>query len=349
MNGTECAGQTATTALRLAENALASAASGGAPKSPDDVVALLRTLVNATHELQRATARWLRAAEAMAGADPAGWTTFGVTGFGQLCEERLGLWAASGWLLRRAAEGCDRSAALAEGVAQRALSLPKAAAIASVLDLVADPASERRLLDFAASATTQETRREADRMRTEAGQDERLTTIALHLTRAGLGDLRRARELLTPASGGETPSASEAVEVALSEFVDRRCPEQRALRAARRGRRRGPSPLPRGSSTGASHAGPRDRHVPADVRHEVVKRHGDVCAVAGCDERGALQFAHIEPFAAGGPQTAENLELLCLRHHRSLDSGQVQRDADGCTLVARDGRVVGRLRECAPP
>jgi hypothetical protein len=64
---------------------------------------------------------------------------------------------------------------------------------------------------------------------------------------------------------------------------------------------------------------PVSRHVPAAVRREVWKRDAGQCAFVGdvrrCTERGFLEFHHVIPFAAGGPTTAENLELRCRAHN----------------------------------
>jgi len=35
-----------------------------------------------------------------------------------------------------------------------------------------------------------------------------------------------------------------------------------------------------------------------------------------CTERAFLEFHHIQPFALGGPATAENISLRCRRHNQ---------------------------------
>ena len=61
------------------------------------------------------------------------------------------------------------------------------------------------------------------------------------------------------------------------------------------------------------------RHIPASVRRAVWKRDGGQCALVGtrgrCEERGFLEFHHVEPFAAGGTATVENVELRCRAHN----------------------------------
>ena len=70
-------------------------------------------------------------------------------------------------------------------------------------------------------------------------------------------------------------------------------------------------------------AKPGSRHVPNEVRRQVLERDGARCtfvSVEGkrCDERGWLQLHHEEPFARGGSATLENIRMLCGPHNRLL-------------------------------
>ncbi len=319
--------------------------------TPRDVENALAALARIDHETRHCIAAWLRCAERLAGASDDGWTIFGVTGLSQLCEERLNLPAPDAWRLRQAAKGCESSPRLAERVQSRQIHLTKAAALASVIEHVQREGDEERLLDFAAAANSYETRDEVARIREEARTHERPATVTLHLTRQGLRDLDRARDLVSGRSGGVRASPSEAAEVALAEFVKRRCPEGRARRAETRvaAPATPPASSETGSSSGSEASRRRGRRIPARERHAVVARHGDVCAVDGCEQRTALQFAHRTPFCDGGANVASNLLLLCRHHHRTIDSGRVLVARDGVTLVARHGDVVGRLRVAEPP
>jgi 5-methylcytosine-specific restriction endonuclease McrA len=62
------------------------------------------------------------------------------------------------------------------------------------------------------------------------------------------------------------------------------------------------------------------RHVPAAVRRAVWARDGGQCAFLGshgrCAERGFLELHHLDPFAAGGPATVDNIQLRCAAHNR---------------------------------
>jgi len=64
----------------------------------------------------------------------------------------------------------------------------------------------------------------------------------------------------------------------------------------------------------------RGRHVPAAVRRAVCERDGHRCAYIDargvrCRETSRLELHHREPFARGGPSTAENLSLHCAAHN----------------------------------
>jgi hypothetical protein len=62
------------------------------------------------------------------------------------------------------------------------------------------------------------------------------------------------------------------------------------------------------------------RHIAAAVRRTVWLRDGGRCAfvsAAGrrCGTRGFLEFHHVEPFAAGGSATSNNIQLRCRGHN----------------------------------
>lgn len=63
----------------------------------------------------------------------------------------------------------------------------------------------------------------------------------------------------------------------------------------------------------------RSRHIPAEVKREVVRRDGGQCTFVGtrgrCQERSFLEFHHVVPFAAGGEATVSNTRLLCRTHN----------------------------------
>jgi len=63
------------------------------------------------------------------------------------------------------------------------------------------------------------------------------------------------------------------------------------------------------------------RYIPADVKHQVVKRDGGRCSYVAADgkrccETKNLEFDHIRCFALGGKNTVENLRLVCKGHNQ---------------------------------
>jgi hypothetical protein len=114
--------------------------------------------------------------------------------------------------------------------------------------------------------------------------------------------LRRVQGLLrhTIPSGDPAAIFDRALTLLLADL------ERRKLAATER-------PLAaRASSSGS-------RHIPAAVKRKVWARDGERCAFLGtngrCTERDFLEFHHVVPFAAGGPATAENLELRRRSHN----------------------------------
>ena len=61
------------------------------------------------------------------------------------------------------------------------------------------------------------------------------------------------------------------------------------------------------------------RHIPAAVRREVWRRDDGRCAFVGrngrCTERSFLEFHHVQPYAAGGSATSDNIQLRCRSHN----------------------------------
>ncbi len=61
------------------------------------------------------------------------------------------------------------------------------------------------------------------------------------------------------------------------------------------------------------------RQIPASVRREVWRRDDGRCGFVGphgrCRETSMLEFHHVQPFAAGGLATVENIELRCRAHN----------------------------------
>jgi hypothetical protein len=65
---------------------------------------------------------------------------------------------------------------------------------------------------------------------------------------------------------------------------------------------------------------PGSRHIPAEVKRVVWLRDFGRCAFVGtngrcCTESAFVEFHHVQPYAAGGEASIENIQLRCRRHN----------------------------------
>lgn len=126
--------------------------------------------------------------------------------------------------------------------------------------------------------------------------------IQLAVSRETYDKFRRAQMLLRHAI--PTNDAAAIFDRAVTLLVER-LEHQRFAETAR----------PGVSTAGAA----RSRHIPAAVRRAVWRRDAGHCAFVGtkgrCGETAFLEFHHVEPYAAGGVTSVENLELRCRAHN----------------------------------
>jgi hypothetical protein len=92
----------------------------------------------------------------------------------------------------------------------------------------------------------------------------------------------------------------------------------------------------------AKPAKPESRHIPHEVRREVVARDGQQCSYISavghrCEQRGFLELHHEQPYGRGGEPTTANIRVLCRAHNQLLAEGDYGRAfmqeqiARGCT------------------
>jgi 5-methylcytosine-specific restriction endonuclease McrA len=146
--------------------------------------------------------------------------------------------------------------------------------------------------------------------------------IQLTVSRETHDKFRRAQALLRQA----VPSgdAAEILDRAFTLLVDR-LEHQRFAEITRA----------RACTTGAA----RSRHIPAAVRRAVWRRDDGRCAFAGaegrCGETAFLEFHHLEPYAAGGEASVENIELRCrardLHEARLFFGADAVREKSACS------------------
>lgn len=143
-----------------------------------------------------------------------------------------------------------------------------------------------------------------------------LYRVQLTISREMHDKLRRVQDLLRHVlpTGDAAAIFDRALTMLLADLERRRCAETPRTR---------PALDPKASP----------RHVPASVRREVWRRDAGRCAFIGstgrCRETGFLEFHHVEPYAAGGAATVDNIHLRCRAHNRYEASLFFGDDSDG--------------------
>ena len=131
--------------------------------------------------------------------------------------------------------------------------------------------------------------------------------------------LRLAQDMLRHA----VPSGDIAVVIdrALTVLLDELARKKFAATTGARDGVGGPDlPAESGQHSAGCDGGSATRYIPAAVRRTVWLRDGGRCAFVSadgrrCGTRAFLEFHHVEPFAAGGPPTSENIQLRCRAHN----------------------------------
>lgn len=87
--------------------------------------------------------------------------------------------------------------------------------------------------------------------------------------------------------------------------------------------------------------GRKTRVVPSALRRLIQRRDGG-CRFPGCEQRRFVDAHHIVHWADGGRTDADNVVLLCRRHHRMLHEGGIRviGNAQQLTFSDRQGRVL---------
>ena len=92
------------------------------------------------------------------------------------------------------------------------------------------------------------------------------------------------------------------------------------------------------------------RYIPASVKRTVWIRDGGRCAFVAstgrrCEERGFLEFHHVESYAKGGQATPENIQLRCRAHNAyeaDLEFGPRTTTRSGPSTPPRPAAVMSR-------
>lgn len=187
----------------------------------------------------------------------------------------------------------------------RKLPTLRTAPIASLLSAGTVPAVSPRSAAESRSEVPPQLRVERTRVAPLAPERYR---IQLTISRETHDKFRRAQALLRHAipSGDAAEIFDRAVTLLVGDLERKRFAE---------------TSRPRSGGASTSKPTPEhSRYIPATVRREVWRRDGGRCAFVGteglCREGGFLEFHHLQPYAAGGAATVENVQLRCRAHNR---------------------------------
>ena len=167
------------------------------------------------------------------------------------------------------------------------------------------------LLAWARLRTDNELRRYVLRRREEARVGSATMPRTIHFSSRGAADLERTQTLLSR-KARRVVGASEAVQKTVRSWLERHDPLE-----AKPGTRRLPPMPPR--DDGGRHP----RSIPAEVRHALMAKYGDSCAIEHCEHKIWLENAHHLAHALGGGNEIADQDRICTGHHAMKDHGEI--------------------------
>jgi hypothetical protein len=158
-----------------------------------------------------------------------------------------------------------------------------------------------------------------------------LDVLVLHLEKRRFGKTKAQPKKDTRVEGAQTKEArSRRGQVSRSDEArsevkrsDEAWGEHEAARCGGRVEREIPEDRSPGVAPNAPAKARHRKHISHEVRRRLGERDGARCAFVShegvrCDSRAFLQFHHRQPWARGGGETVENLEVMCRAHNRLL-------------------------------
>ena len=154
-------------------------------------------------------------------------------------------------------------------------------------------------------------RRRVEKRMQEVKEAPATRALTIHFAPQALSDLEKARELASRKEH-EPVDRSEAVAVALRDFVRRRDLTERTPGK----RRMGPTDAP---------DAPKSRTIACNVERKVIERADGKCRLPFCDCNLFVEKVHaFAKHRHGGSREADNLDLHCTGHHRLQEDGRIR-------------------------
>jgi hypothetical protein len=243
-----------------------------------------------------------------------GFEELGYSGVFDYCERALKLSRAQSYYFKSVAQKSEEVPEIQTAIVQGELSLSQARRIVTVIT----PENKEEWIAKAKTLPQGELEREVSAANPSARPKERIKPVAkdlselkgVCLTPEAEENVRVLLELLSQRKQ-KPATLSEVIDWATKVCRDKFDPERKAKRS-----------LKRKSVSSGKPEGKLGRHPILDsVKHQVVSKKGFQCWYVGtdghrCEEKRWLDYHHLIEVWRGGLNTADNLELLCGRHHR---------------------------------
>jgi hypothetical protein len=231
---------------------------------------------------------------------------------GSVCEddfgERYGMPAKDARMLLGLGLAIKAAPYLEQSVLSGRMTLREASLLGQVLP---DPRMQREGDDWVGWALTESTRTFENRVRKRREEvglaGEETMGISLYVRRTVMEDFRRAR-VIASRKAGQALTEGQTLGVVVDTYLE-------AFDPAR---------VTPGRRTLLDTAFVNGRYVPPAVQREIIERQGEKCAVPFCDHLMFLDKAHLVEHRCGGSREADNLLLLCSRHHDLFDWGYIR-------------------------
>lgn len=78
--------------------------------------------------------------------------------------------------------------------------------------------------------------------------------------------------------------------------------------------------------------------IPAAWKRDALQRSGGVCAWLGCDCAGPFEYDHALCLALGGKHANDNIQPLCIPHHRIKTARDIKMIAKARALAGETGQ-----------
>ncbi len=250
------------------------------------------------------------------------------SGIFDYCERALRLSRAQAYYFKTVAEKSEVVPELKMAIDQGELTLSAARRIAPVVTAE----NQRHWIEKAKNLSQANLERAVTEANPKAHVKEDIKPVAKELSQLRVPvdnktheNLSALKEILSQ-KRGRAASLADVIAWMAEETRERFDPERKARRKITNISSGNASPPPKVDKYGRS-------PIPAHIKHQVVLNQGWQCMYVGmdgrrCSQKRWLDLHHVIEVSKGGPNTPENLKILCKSHHAFIHNGHSSRLGD---------------------